>query len=456
MSNHCACVRAWAWGARIMGGGGISPLHPRCGAVMVICMRVQSREAQEEIARLQGELQVSAPERSIPCTLALDRAHFLVGKQAASALLSGQTTLNIGGLSVEEQRIMDSSFTEFSRRYEFKSCGRGAKGKAQIKLRAEPAIVVVKPRMPKSWNAPGDEHRPTYCKIQLQKHMCFKDRGHFREFIFKQHDGDFEAAYEDFALHDPQAPSCCRNDFRETVFDDDGEEIVDPNEPRPEADPTFKFVETNPMFEAARAKAFTGGSNASFWAQRSQTLYSAAQVKDAEVWQRRQAASAKPPPPVHVNLDTMNVGQAFAYRAVMEHDALQRAGRVAARSFLVCGTAGSGKTYLIRALKQTLGDRCLVLAPTGVAADNIGGRTYQQLLPVPSRGNSAELNREQIRPVGKRLKDLMTDWRGVTHAIMDEMSMVGRLSLGLIDELLRAATKRGEPFGGINLILVGE
>ena len=110
------------------------------------------------------------------------------------------------------------------------------------------------------------------------------------------------------------------------------------------------------------------------------------------------------------------------------------------------------QTYLIRALRQTLGARCVLVAPTGVAADNIGGRTYQQLLPVASRG---DLNRPNIRPKGKRKDKLCKDWKGVTHAILDEMSMLGRRNLGQIDELLRCATNRDEPFGGINLILVG-
>ena len=93
-----------------------------------------------------------------------------------------------------------------------------------------------------------------------------------------------------------------------------------------------------------------------------------------------------------------------------------------------------------------------LVAPTGVAADNIGGRTYQQLLPVASRG---DLNRPNIRPKGKRKDKLCKDWKGVTHAILDEMSMLGRRNLGQIDELLRCATNRDETFGGINPILVG-
>ena len=62
-----------------------------------------------------------------------------------------------------------------------------------------------------------------------------------------------------------------------------------------------------------------------------------------ETWQRRMATSAQPLPPVCVDLDSLNAGQRFVYRAVMEHDELQRTGKAAAKLFLVCGTAASGK-----------------------------------------------------------------------------------------------------------------
>lgn len=95
----------------------------------------------------------------------------------------------------------------------------------------------------------------------------------------------------------------------------------------------------------------------------------------------------------------------------------------------------------------------MLLAPTGVAADNIGGRTYQQLLPVDSDNKGTD-----IRPKkgGERYKRLVRDWKGVTHLILDEMSMLGRKCLGQVDDLLRCATGREtEDFGGVNIIFVG-
>ena len=78
---------------------------------------------------------------------------------------------------------------------------------------------------------------------------------------------------------------------------------------------------------------------------------------------------------------------------------------------MICGTAGSGKTYLVRALKHVLGDRLVVCAPTGVAADNIGGCTYQSKVPLPRHN----IDRPNIRTAQgqARYKRLVLDWEGV-------------------------------------------
>ena len=94
---------------------------------------------------------------------------------------------------------------------------------------------------------------------------------------------------------------------------------------------------------------------------------------------------------------------------------------------MICGTAGSRKTYLVRLFNHDMGSRLVVCAPTGVAADNIGGCTYQSLTPVPRK----DTDRPNIRVVNgrARLKKLVTDWEGVEYLIIDEMSMVGRRHL---------------------------
>ena len=259
----------------------------------------------------------------------------------------------------DAERIMQLSFTELHRKFEFKSLGRGAKGKHQLKARDVPTIIVIKPRMPKHWGESGHEKRPEYCKMQLRKHKCFRSTREYNAFIFGQHDGDYEAAYEDFAKGDPQAPQACRDDFRDVIIEDDGEEIVDASKQGATADADFEIWSVNPRFEEARNRAAASAFDSSFWVGRSKERYTPKQIQDAETWQRRMAASAQPLPPVCVDLDSLNVGQRFVYRAVMEHDELQRTGKAAAKHFLVCGTAGSGKARSLSNLHMPATRMCL-------------------------------------------------------------------------------------------------
>ncbi|XP_028413092.1 ATP-dependent DNA helicase pfh1-like [Dendronephthya gigantea] len=116
---------------------------------------------------------------------------------------------------------------------------------------------------------------------------------------------------------------------------------------------------------------------------------------------------------------------------------------------IVSGTAGTGKTYLISALKQVLQDQCIVTATTGIAAFSIGGQTLHSAAQLPIReyrelqGDS--LQRLQLRLEGKRF------------LIIDEMSMIGHKMLSWLDNRLRAGTgKEDVPFGGMSVILMGD
>ena len=125
------------------------------------------------------------------------------------------------------------------------------------------------------------------------------------------------------------------------------------------------------------------------------------------------------------------------------------------------GTAGTGKSYLIKAIRSRLREMAgigsespvLVLAPTGVAAFNINGRTIHSTLSIPIIVNSKNLNIN-----GERLKQLQSRLQNVRYFIIDEKSMVGRRMLGIIDVRLRQAfpEENNRPFGGRSLILLGD
>ena len=94
--------------------------------------------------------------------------------------------------------------------------------------------------------------------------------------------------------------------------------------------------------------------------------------------------------------------------------------------FIISGTAGTGKSYLIQCLKQLLGQTLKVIAPTGVAAFNVQGYTIHNLLDIQVKGEFKDLT-------GDRLVSLQQSFIGVKYIIIDEKSMVGRKLFEKVD-----------------------
>ena len=327
-----------------------------------------------------------------------------------------------------------------------------------MRRRLEPTVVNIKPRLPHALlHSKSPEERQEYCRVQLLLHRPFFDREDYNDFM-TQHNDDFVAAYTDFSTTDGDAPACVRDDFRELHLESDGEHLDDDELPPDHEQPRFsndysfyrylgkeqlldEMVESLPLF--------------SDWGPRSKQRYTAEQITDAERWMQRakqQPIDELPSEPVDVQ--SLNPSQRFIYNVVEEHFRSQA--DPAPLHALICGTAGSGKTYLIGALKQLLGKRCLVCAPTGVAADNIGGVTYHSKLPTPRDPRLLDINDVRLPQESTRLQQLEADFASVSYLIIDEMSMVGRRSLGQIDDLLQQAKNRKAPFGGISVLLVGD
>ena len=122
------------------------------------------------------------------------------------------------------------------------------------------------------------------------------------------------------------------------------------------------------------------------------------------------------------------------------------------------GTAGTGKSYLIKAIRgklQTMAgsESKIVLAPTGAAAFNIIGVTIHSMLSNPIINDKKRFDID-----GERLKQLQERLDKVQYIIIDEKSMVGRTMLALIDMRLRQAfpENKNEPFGGRSIIFFGD
>jgi hypothetical protein len=129
------------------------------------------------------------------------------------------------------------------------------------------------------------------------------------------------------------------------------------------------------------------------------------------------------------------------------------------------GKAGTGKTTLLRKIAEESQKNMVITAPTGVAAINAGGMTIHSFFQLPS---SAFVPAHSGYAV-----DGIMDWRTLAQQhrlrkekrqllmelellIIDEISMVRADLLDAIDFTLRRIRKREEPFGGVQLLAIGD
>ena len=129
------------------------------------------------------------------------------------------------------------------------------------------------------------------------------------------------------------------------------------------------------------------------------------------------------------------------------------------RSLFLTGKAGTGKSTFLRYVSKNTKKKHVILAPTGIAAINAGGSTlhsffrlpFHPLLPNDSRYNYRHL-KETLKYTGAQRKMI----REVELIIIDEISMVRADIIDFIDKVLRIYTRNPEPFGGKQLLLVGD
>lgn len=114
----------------------------------------------------------------------------------------------------------------------------------------------------------------------------------------------------------------------------------------------------------------------------------------------------------------------------------------------VTGGAGTGKSTFIRELRERFpGKNSVVLAPTGVAALTAGGQTIHSFCRLPLR---------PVMPDDAREADDPKLIQAIELLIIDEVSMVRADVLDGVDAFLRLNRRRQEPFGGVQVVLVGD
>ena len=129
------------------------------------------------------------------------------------------------------------------------------------------------------------------------------------------------------------------------------------------------------------------------------------------------------------------------------------------RSLFLTGKAGTGKSTFLRYVADNTKKKTVILAPTGIAAVNAGGSTLHSFFRLPFHPllpNDSRYNRRNIKETLKYTSAQRKLLREVELIIIDEISMVRADIIDFIDKVLRTYTRSYEPFGGKQLLLVGD
>ncbi len=127
------------------------------------------------------------------------------------------------------------------------------------------------------------------------------------------------------------------------------------------------------------------------------------------------------------------------------------------RNIFLTGKAGTGKTTFLHTLKDTLFKRMIVVAPTGVAAINAGGVTIHSFFQMPFGpilpGRLENSDNKFVQKFNKKKIDII---RSLDLLVIDEISMVRADLLDGIDTVLRRYKNKNQPFGGVQLLMIGD
>lgn len=134
-------------------------------------------------------------------------------------------------------------------------------------------------------------------------------------------------------------------------------------------------------------------------------------------------------------------------------------------NFFLTGKAGSGKTTLLKHIASQTSKNFVVVAPTGVAAINAGGVTIHSMFLLPTTSfipsfDFADMNLVTNRKLllshmrySKEKRKLLQE---LELLIIDEVSMVRCDILDAVDFVLQTVRRNREPFGGVQVMLIGD
>ncbi|MCU0598440.1 MAG: helix-turn-helix domain-containing protein [Desulfobacterales bacterium] len=123
-------------------------------------------------------------------------------------------------------------------------------------------------------------------------------------------------------------------------------------------------------------------------------------------------------------------------------------------NIFLTGKAGTGKTTFLHAIQKKTHKRMVVTAPTGVAAINAGGVTLHSFFQLPFGpfvpGGEVPNGQHRIR------REKVNIIRSLDLLVIDEISMVRADLLDGVDSVLRRYRRSDLPFGGVQLLMIGD
>ena len=139
--------------------------------------------------------------------------------------------------------------------------------------------------------------------------------------------------------------------------------------------------------------------------------------------------------PVNILSDTQNA----AFNAIEHTNS----------NLLILGQAGTGKSTFVNYLKSASKKRIICACPTAVSALNVGGQTIHSLFQIQPR----DFIMPQLLKLKAKPRNILT---ATDMLIIDEISMVAPDLLDAIDILARMARRNNAPFGGIQVVAIGD
>jgi hypothetical protein len=139
------------------------------------------------------------------------------------------------------------------------------------------------------------------------------------------------------------------------------------------------------------------------------------------------------------------------------------------RSVFLTGKAGTGKTTLLREIIRTTHKNVVVVAPTGIAALNAGGVTIHSMFQLPFAGFIPDMNqppqisdtvrfenKDTLRRHFRMRADKQSVINNLELLVIDEVSMLRADLLDAMDFMLRSVRKKNLPFGGVQVLYIGD